>query len=250
MKQPVERNNNSVYALVLAGVASVGCLGLVVMLSSALLMFWFTRPNSTGATPQQFEQLKITPPGGAQILPPLPRVVPPDGPRFPDTVIEREQCGDLEDGGPTKDSCITAEVHCDEMVIGHTLGGVERYDSVFYEKKFCWPRTMNHDGGDERVYRLEMPPGEWRAFVTMHTPCADLTLAGIRHDANSCPDMRDMVRQCEMAPKNDYESERIELVSQTEGKGAVWYLVVEGRGDEEGPFSLHIQCAQGLGGPI
>lgn len=244
-------SNTSVYALALAGLTAVGCLGVVVAFGSALLMWWLTLDtSSSGPTePEQFEQLRITPPGQAAVLPPLPRNIASGGPPLPEPVIDADQCGDLEDGGPTKDSCITAEIGCDEMIIGHTLGGVDRYDSDFYDDQFCWPATMDHDGGDERIYRLEMPPGEWRAFVTLQTPCADLTLVGIRHDQKSCPTARNQIRQCEMRPQDNYLPERLELVSQTpENRNAIWYIVVEGRGDEEGPFSLHVQCAAGLHG--
>ena len=44
-----------------------------------------------------------------------------------------------------------------------------------------WPiDTLGQEGRDERVYRLTMPEGEWRAWVTMYTPCADLSMAAIR----------------------------------------------------------------------
>ena len=61
--------------------------------------------------------------------------------------------------------------------MGHTIGGVQRFDSRFYEKQFCTPRITNHDGGNERVYTLEMPEGDWTAYVTLDSPCADLDVA-------------------------------------------------------------------------
>lgn len=245
-----KRSNNSVIALALAGLTAIGCLGLVVAFASALLMWWLTLTPSTGSSePEQFEALQVTPPGQAAPLPPLPQSIAKGGPPLPEPVIDRDQCGDLENGGPTKDSCITAEIKCDEMIIGHTLGGVDRYDSDYYDDQFCWPATVNHDSGDERIYRLEMPPGDWRAWVTLQTPCADLTLAAIRHDRPSCPTVRDQIRQCEMHPRDNYQTERLELVSQTpENRNASWYIVVEGRDDDEGPFSLHVQCAPGVHG--
>lgn len=176
------------------------------------------------------------------------------GPPATQGAFSYEQCGDIDDGGPVKGpDCVTDEIHCNQQIIGHTRGGVDLYDSVFYEQKFCWPRTMDHDGGDERVYKLVMPPGEWRAWVDLHTPCADLDVAAMRFDRGrgSCPDIRSTINQCEMKPNEGFSSERIELTSQTgPGQEAVWYIVVEGRDDEEGPFSLYVQCAPGLGGAL
>ena len=66
-----------------------------------------------------------------------------------------------------------------------------------------------------------------------------------------CPQMGNVINQCEMAPVDGPASERIELTSQTRGgKEAVWYVVVEGKDGEEGPFSLYVQCARGLGGAL
>lgn len=185
---------------------------------------------------------------------PMPLIRPGNvsAPDWVDPVLTRDQCDDLADGGPVHGpGCLTGEIACDQTVIGHTVGGVERFDTKFYEKKFCWPATIDHDGGGERVYRLRMPPGEWRAWVTLHSPCADLDVAGIRWDSESCPDMGSNIHVCEMKPEKGSKSERIELTSQTfDGQEAIWYVVVEGKNDEEGPFSLHVQCSRGLGGPL
>lgn len=174
------------------------------------------------------------------------------GPEWVEPEITRDQCDDLPDGGPLHENdCVTAEISCDQTIIGHTLGGVDLYDTKFYEKKFCWPATIDHDSGDERVYRLRMPPGEWRAWVTLHTPCDDLDVFGIRWDDESCPTMGSNINVCEAKPEKSTTSERIELTSQTfNGKIPIWYVVVEGKGEAEGAYSLHVQCAPGLGGPV
>ena len=88
-------------------------------------------------------------------------------PEMPPPRISPDQCEDIADGGPLAEGedCVTAEIKCEESIIGHTAGGVEQFDSRFYEKKRCWPRTRDHDGGGERIYRLEMPEGEWRAWA-------------------------------------------------------------------------------------
>jgi hypothetical protein len=166
-------------------------------------------------------------------------------PPVPEWAVHKEQCDDLADGGAVNGpDCITDVITCGETVIGHTQGGVQRFDSRFYEKQFCTPYTTNHDGGDERVYQLQFPPGDWTAFVYLDTPCADLDLAGIRWSGDTCPGIQHNVPQCEMWP-DAYARDReyIRLASQKE---STWLLVVEGKGDDEGAFALHVQCRPGL----
>ena len=164
-------------------------------------------------------------------------------PAPPEPVVTSGNCEDVSDGGPVNGpGCVTATVRFGDTIIGHTKGGVERFDSKFYEKKFCTPRTTNHDGGDERVYRLEMPQGEWRAFVWMDTPCANLDLFALKWNGDDCPTLSHNVSQCEYGQLTN-GSERVELVHQGQ---ATWFLVVEGRGEEEGAFALHVQCREGL----
>lgn len=166
-------------------------------------------------------------------------------PPVPEYVVHREQCGDLEEGGPNNGpDCITDTIECGQTVIGHTIGGVQRFDSRFYEKQFCTPYTTNHDGGDERVYQLVMPEGDYKAFVYLDTPCADLDMAGIKWSDDTCPTTKHMVNQCEMWPDAyGRDREYMELVSQ---HGSTWLIVVEGKGEAEGAFALHVQCRPGL----
>jgi hypothetical protein len=172
------------------------------------------------------------------ILPGVSSTPPP-----PEPLVTSGNCEDVSDGGPVDGpGCVTATLQCGDTVIGHTVGGVRRFDSRFYEKKHCTPATTNHDGGEERVYRLEMPEGEWRAFVWMDTPCANLDLFALRWNGEDCPTVDHNVNACEYGQLLN-GSERVELVHQGE---ATWFLVVEGRGEEEGPFALHVQCRPGL----
>ncbi len=166
-------------------------------------------------------------------------------PPVPEWVVHKEQCDDLENGGGNKGpDCITDVITCGETIVGHTRGGVQRFDSKFYEKAFCTPYTTNHDGGDERVYQLTFPEGDWKAFVYLDTPCADLDMAGIRWSGDTCPTKQHIIPQCEMWP-DAYGGGReyMELVSQKE---STWLIVVEGKGDDEGAFALHVQCRPGL----
>jgi hypothetical protein len=167
-------------------------------------------------------------------------------PPVPEYAVHKEQCDDLDHGGPNSGpDCVTDVIECGETIIGHTNGGVHRYDSRFYEKNFCTPYTTNHDGGDERIYQLTMPDGDYSAFVYLDTPCADLDMAGMRwSDLDTCPRADTMISQCEMWP-DAYARDReyMRLVSQ---KGSTWLIVIEGKGDEEGAFALHVQCRPGL----
>jgi len=198
-----------------------------------------TAPDAKGPLPtlQLGKTTQVTrgPPPGAD----------PQQPVGPEPVLTNESCDQLDDGGPVAGpECITAEITCGETVIGHTRGGTQSFDSKFYDKKFCTPATTNHDGGDERVYRLKMPAGDWTATAWLDTPCADLDLAGIEVSAgDTCPTMESAVPRCDMWPQGHGKRESIELTSQ---EPTTWLLVVEGKNDQEGPFGLHVTCRQGL----
>jgi hypothetical protein len=51
------------------------------------------------------------------------------------------------------------------------------------------------------------------------------------------------IPRCEANLDVKSDREVVELVHQGQ---ATWMLVVEGRGEEEGPFALHVQCRPGL----
>ena len=157
-----------------------------------------------------------------------------------------DQCDDVDHGGGRfGPDCATRVIECGDQIIGHTVGGVDKYDSRFYEKNFCTPKLSNHDGGDERVYQLRMPPGEWTAFVDLASPCADLDLAAIQYSGDTCPPPDAMIRRCEMWPKPRTQGERVQIVSQNP-RGSTWWIVVEGKNEQEGAFSLAVQCRKGL----
>lgn len=173
-----------------------------------------------------------------------PKPAPGGGTTGPET-IQKEMCDDLDRGGPVNGpGCITADIKCGDSIVGHTQGGTDNFDTKFYEKKFCTPATTDHNGGDERVYRLQMPDGDWTANVFLETPCADLDLAAMVFDgAEDCPTIQDDVPRCEMWPKRRGKPEKVRLVSQ---RKTTWLIVVEGKGDEEGAFALHVECENHL----
>jgi hypothetical protein len=158
----------------------------------------------------------------------------------PEAGLDKSQCNDLSDGGPLLvDDCVTNMLKCNETIIGHTIGGVQRYDTKFYEKHFCTPGYYDYNGGDERIYRLDVPDHDHIAVVTMDSPCADLDLAGFKWKDKTCPQTNHLFDYCEMWPKDGNKREQIRLVSQS---ATSFYVVVEGKGGEEGPFSLTVQC--------
>ncbi len=162
----------------------------------------------------------------------------------PEAGLDAEQCSALTAGGPPiGPDCMSGELKCGETIIGHTTGGVRRFDTRFYESNFCTPATTDHDGGDERVYRLKVPDGDWTAVVTLDSPCADLDLAAMKHNDDRCPTSATMVGQCEMYPKEGKTREQVRLVSQRE---SWWWIVVEGNGAAEGGFALSVQCRAGV----
>jgi hypothetical protein len=161
------------------------------------------------------------------------------GPPPPDAAVTSGECSEIEDGGPVHGpDCITAEIKCNETVIGHTRGGTRNFDTKFYEQKYCWPATIQKDGGDERVYRLKIPE-QTRAYVTLDTPCADLDVMAMKWSGDVCPTATHRVAQCEQLRKDGTSREQLifEGINATE-----WLVVVEGVGDAEGPFALHVQC--------
>jgi len=173
------------------------------------------------------------------ILPGMDSSPPP-----PEPAISAQNCYDVDDGGPVSGpDCATATISCGEVIIGHTRGGVDLYNTRFYEKNFCTPALTDHGGGDERVYQLRMPPGDMKAFVYLDSPCADLDLAAVKLKSRTCPTDSSMVPQCEMSTQTSTYREKIELVSQ---RGSTWWIIVEGKDNEEGPFALHVMCREGL----
>ncbi|MBN2798836.1 MAG: hypothetical protein JXX28_06770 [Deltaproteobacteria bacterium] len=162
------------------------------------------------------------------------------GPPPPEVALSAGQCNDFVDGGPVKGpDCVTDQIACGQTVIGHTRGGVDRFDTHFWEKKQCWPGTVNHNTGDERVYRLNLPDGKIMATATLDTPCADLDLMGFRWTGDTCPTVEHAVNQCESMRKPGKTREKIHMVSD---RASQWFLVVEGADDQEGAFAITVQC--------
>ncbi len=169
----------------------------------------------------------------------------PSGPDAPEAKITASQCNDMTDGGPLdKSGCFTATIECDTSIIGHTRGGTQLLDTRWYEKNYCWPATEMKDGGDERLYHFRFPDeGKWRARVTLDSPCADLDVAIFNWDKpNQCPTGKEEgLYECEMKRQKGTKREVVEAVTDG-GRLRDWVIAVEGVKDEEGPFSLTVQC--------
>jgi hypothetical protein len=163
------------------------------------------------------------------------------GPPPPDAGLTASQCDDMQDGGPLMgdSECLSGTITCGDVIIGNTRGGVKRYDTKFYEHSFCTPGTTQHDGGDERVYLLELTEPQVRAIVYLDTPCANLDLAAVKYNSDYCPSDSSNIPQCEMYPKSGTTREKVDLYNNNPTK---WYIIVEGQGNEEGSFALTVQC--------
>ncbi|MFT7521550.1 MAG: hypothetical protein ACI9MC_003701 [Kiritimatiellia bacterium] len=157
-------------------------------------------------------------------------------------------CDKVPEGQPLAGpDCATAEITCGQTIVGHTKGGVNRYDTRFYERNFCWPGTRNHSGGDERVYmfdankspRFRAGDKRQRVSVTFNSPCADLSFTHMLGQINVCP--TDSSRICDTANpftrKNDRSHTNI-----TVDANEVYYFLVEGADDAEGAFSITLEC--------
>lgn len=166
----------------------------------------------------------------------------------PEAAITAAQCGDLTDGGPINGpGCITGTIACGETVIGHTKGGGQNFDTKFYERHHCTPATTNHDGGSERIYKLEVPTGDWRVQISLDTPCADLDLAAIESASADCPQIGGAIDRCEMWPWDKTTPEKVVFSSRG---GSSWFVVVEPKtidgAQTDGAFAVHVQCQPGL----
>jgi hypothetical protein len=162
------------------------------------------------------------------------------GPAPPEPGITSAQCSTLTDGGDVRDGqCVTDTIECGQTIIGHTRGGVRRFDTGFYESAFCTPATTNHDGGDERVYKLDLPNPQMRAIATLDTPCGNLDLAAVKYSGDVCPSASSNIGQCEMYPKAGTKREVVDMFNN---HPTTWWLIVEGQDDSEGAFSLTVQC--------
>ncbi|MFT7517902.1 MAG: hypothetical protein ACI9MC_000026 [Kiritimatiellia bacterium] len=173
------------------------------------------------------------------------------GPGGPAPGISGGQCSELQDGGkPKGPSCLTDTIKCGQTIIGHTKGGTNQYNTRFYERNTCWPGTRNHNGGDERVYQFvandspRFKKGEQRQRVTVwfDTPCADLTFSAMyTKKKNQCPGPQDSVGWCDSANPFTRKSNRNKM-NMTVDQGEVYYFFVEGADEEEGPFSITLEC--------
>jgi hypothetical protein len=137
--------------------------------------------------------------------------------------------------------CLTAEIKCGDTVVGHTRGGISRFDSEFYAKNFCTPATTEHTSGDERVYLLRLPEEPTRALVYLDTPCANLDIAAFSTSGGgeTCPDASTAISRCEMNVRPGHTREQVDLFAKNTME---WWIVVEGQKDEEGAFALTVQC--------
>lgn len=202
-------------------------------------------PPTPGSAPAGDETPPLTVGRKALVEEPslLARLQGGDKPPPPAAAFTRDQCDQLTHGGAPQGACLSGRIACGETIIGHTKGGVQRFDTKFYESKHCTPAVTDHRGGDERVYELQMPDGDHRAIITLDTPCADLDVAAMVWNDGECPSPGSIVNRCHMGVLKGNRREQVEVVSQN---GDRVLVIVEGKDDEEGAFGLSVQCRPGL----
>ena len=230
-----EGSRTAVYAIAGAAVLGVGLLCVAGGLGAVLML----RPEEPAARSGELAigaqeglvQTQAAPFAG--LLPGTDTSLP-----WPKPALTAAECNDLTEGGDVPDGCFTGTIACDQTVVGHTRGGIDRFSTEFYAKHFCTPATTNHDGGDERVYRFRSP-GRHRVYFTLDTPCADLDLTVLRWDGSGCPKIDSDVLDCDMWPKEGTERERVDVPAEA---GWEYLVIVEGKGSDEGAFALHAQC--------
>jgi len=165
----------------------------------------------------------------------------------PPAGISASQCNDLTDGGPVAaGGCITANIKCGETIVGHTRGGVNKFNTEWYAESTCWPATRNHNGGDERIYKFDVSANgldhHFYATVWFDTPCEqDVDVTVFRSaDRNSCP--TGGTRFCDMVNPFKPQNKVRRHYKTRMDPGEMWYILVEGADDKEGPFSVTLDC--------
>lgn len=202
-------------------------------------------PGLSGKSEPAYHPITVSEPRATPVIR-QPHDEPVSGdPNEPPVAMSKDQCEDLDEGSRVEGpDCITREVQCNTVIYDHTLGGTQAFDSAFYDRHKCTPRTTNHDSGNERTYLLHMPDGDHRVVAWLDTPCADLDLTLMTTlDKDRCPTMDSLVKVCDMWPKPGTKREHVEFATQ----GATDVLiVVEGKNNAEGAFAVTLQCKDGL----
>ena len=164
--------------------------------------------------------------------------------------LTADQCSKITEGGPVNGpGCVTSEIKCGQTIIGHTRGGVNKFDTTWYEESTCWPRTRSHKGGDERLYRFDPDangiPARFWADIWFDTPCEqDIDFTVFRTtDRSSCP--TSPTPNCDTSnpftPQNRIRRNQRVMIDP----GEVWYVLIEGADDKEGAFSVTFNCELG-----
>jgi len=168
----------------------------------------------------------------------------------PPVGITSSQCTEITEGGPVNGpGCITSEIRCGETIVGHTRGGVNKFNSEWYDESTCWPNTRNHNGGDERLYRFDpdangIPARFWANFW-FDTPCdKDVDFTVFRTtDRSNCP--TEFTPNCDTSNPNTKANRTRRHQRVMVDPGEVWYVLIEGANETEGPFAVTLTCELG-----
>ncbi|MCB9741626.1 MAG: hypothetical protein H6741_01850 [Alphaproteobacteria bacterium] len=138
---------------------------------------------------------------------------------------------------PVTAGCFTETIGCDAHVEGHTAGGVNNWEGLFYRRHYCTPMPADYSG-TERVYRFEMPANTL-AEVELVSPCADLDLFVIVWpDTDRCPTAEHLVSECEADVKPG--GGKVQLFTDRHAK--TYLIGVEGKGAVDGAFRVNTRC--------
>ncbi len=135
------------------------------------------------------------------------------------------------------DGCVTDVIGCGETVRSHTQGGgPNRFDTAFYQSKYCFVTSETYDGG-ERIYRFNMPPST-HATVELSSPCADLDLMILQWSPEGCPARGSSISNCETNTRAGGGTVELDSIRNPRS----FLVAVEGKGGDGGPFELTVAC--------
>lgn len=133
--------------------------------------------------------------------------------------------------------CFTDTIGCDAHVEGHTEGGVNNWEGLFYRRHYCTPLPGDYSG-TERVYRFEMPANTL-ADIELVSPCADLDLFVIVWpDTDRCPREDHLISECESDVKPG--GGKVSLFTDHHPK--TYLIGVDGKAAANGAFRINTKC--------
>ncbi len=148
-------------------------------------------------------------------------------------------CSENPPTTPPGDTCVTSAIACGQTIEATPAGGDSDWTGADYTAAFCFPNLDRHDyAGPERIYALDVPANT-TATVTLEAPCADMDLAVVRWEQDTCPGDADPLTTCEGS-----DAEGDDQVSVSWDRDTRWLVVVDAKNaaDEEANFRVSVAC--------